>query len=272
MNSRKNYQPVGFEAYTPEQIFHKVQEYTEYQMVMPVHKQIMLGIVAGGYIGLGCIFYVFLSASESGANLLFSGLAFSSGYIIAILAGAEVFTTNNLQAMSWASGKISSGRILQRWSLVLLSNATGALGLAIVVLLSAILVGANIETGKIAFSLAQNHTNLGFVEIFFRAVLGNLFICISIWITFAGRTVIDKLIPMALIISAVPILNLEHIVASLFYIPLGLLMYAWHPEIFGSLCDMTFNSVSIYLSAVILGNIIGGSGIVALVYYVVYRG
>ncbi len=272
MKPGNSYQPIGFEAYTPKQIYHKVQEYTEYQMVMPAHKQMMLGIVAGGYIGLGCIFFVFLSASESDASLFFSGLAFSSGYIIAILAGAEVFTTNNLQAMSWASGKISSWRIIQRWSFILLSNAIGAFGLAIVVLFSAILVGINIEAGKIAFWLAQNHTNLGIAEIFFRAVLGNLFICISIWISFAGRTVIDKLIPMALIISAVPILNLEHVAASLFYVPLGLLMPVWYPEIFGSLCNITFYSVAVYLSAVILGNIVGGSGMVALVYYVVYRG
>ncbi len=274
MKDFKKYWHSTFDAYTPEQMYHKVQAYSQSQVVMPVHKQLMLGMVAGGYIGLGCVFFVFLLAwdTSSSANLLLSGLVFSSGYIMAVLAGAEVFTCNNLQAMSWASGKISTVRLLQRWGLILFANAFGALGLVILILFSGILGDGNKEAGRFALNLAHNHVYLGISEIFFRAVLGNLLICIGIWISFAGRTVTDKLIPMALIISAVPILNLEHVAASLFYVPLGILLPIWYPEMMEPAVHLTFHSTSVYIAAVTAGNIIGGSGMVALVYYVVYRG
>lgn len=255
-------------------MYHKVQEFTETQLLMPQYKQLMLGILAGVYIGLGCIFFIFMQASDaaSNVNLFLSGLVFSSGYIISILAGAEVFTSNNLQAMSWASGKIPTRKLLHRWVLILFANSIGAFALAILVLLSGILTSEGVQVGEFAFDMAHQHTQLGFCEIFFRAVLGNVLICISIWISFAGRTVTDKLIPMAIIISAVPILNLEHITASLFYVPLGVLLPLWHPDIFEPACQITLSSTSVYLTAVTLGNILGGSGMVALVYFVIYRG
>ncbi len=267
--------PSGMEAFTPEQVYQKVQEYSDYKLLTPVYKQMMLGVIAGGYIGLGCIFYLFLRAHiepAGGIDLFIAGLAFSMGYIMAVLAGAEVFTSSNLQAMSWATGNSKISRILFRWAIILVANTIGALGLVFAVLLSGILWQANDLVGLFAFDVAQFHTQLSFTEIFFRAVLGNLIICIAIWISFAGRTVIDKLVPMTLIISAVPVMDLEHITASLFYVPLALLMPLFNPDLVPPAEYITMTSTFIYLTAVTLGNIIGGGGLVALVYFVIYRG
>lgn len=278
MDQNDKYRPApsGLDAYTPEQVYQKVQDYSRAKLITPAYKQMMLGVIAGGYISLGCIFYLFLMAGNpdaTGVDLFFSGLLFSSGYIMAVLAGAEVFTSSNLQAMSWAAGTMSSGRIIFRWFIILLANTIGALSLVFLALFSGILwQGEADDVAQFAFEVARFHTSLGFTEVFFRAVLGNMVICIAIWISFAGRSVTDKLLPMSLIISSVPILELEHISASLFYVPLGILLPILNPGIFEPVDQITMTSTFVYLSAVTLGNIIGGGGLVALVYYVIYRG
>lgn len=275
MNNNYRPPPIDLDVYTPEQMYKKVQEYSTAKLITPAYKQIMLGVIAGGYIGLGCLFYLFLTATEPalvGWDLFLGGVVFSVGYIMALLTGGEVFTSSNLQAMSWASGRISTSRILNRWILILFANALGAMGLVVMVYFSGILWEGQGEVATHALSHAHYHTELARDEIFFRAVLGNLIICIAIWVSFAGRTVIDKLIPMLLIIPAVPLLNLEHIAASLFYIPLGLMLQIFYPEVIEAASMLTFWSTVKYLTWVTLGNVLGGSGLVALVYYVIYRG
>ena len=64
------------------------------------------------------------------------GLVFSLGLLLVVVAGAELFTGNNLLAMAWADGKITSGELLRNWLLVCAANFVGAAGLALVVFLS----------------------------------------------------------------------------------------------------------------------------------------
>jgi formate/nitrite transporter FocA (FNT family) len=64
------------------------------------------------------------------------GLVFSLGLILVVVAGAELFTGNNLLVMAWADRKITTTEMLRNWMLVYPANAVGAIGLAIVVYLS----------------------------------------------------------------------------------------------------------------------------------------
>jgi formate/nitrite transporter FocA (FNT family) len=46
------------------------------------------------------------------------GLAFSLGLILVVIAGAELFTGNNLLAMAWADRKITTSELLRNWTVV----------------------------------------------------------------------------------------------------------------------------------------------------------
>lgn len=269
----QDYGPGVFDAYTPRQVNNKVQDYSAYKRTLPVYKQVMLGVVAGGYIGLGVLFFLFITADggASGTVLFIGGLVFSLGYVMCVLTGSEVFTSDNLQAMCWASGVLSTRNLLRRWALVLFANVIGSAGVALLVLFSGILVTQGDGVATYAYEVASRYTELGFREAFFRGLLGNLMICIAIWISFSGRTVTDKLLSMALIISAVPILNLEHVVASFFYVAFNILLPIWYPGLVEAASGVAVATTGSYLLAVTLGNIVGGSGMVALVYYLVYR-
>jgi formate/nitrite transporter FocA (FNT family) len=61
---------------------------------------------------------------------LLGGLAFSLGLILVVVAGAELFTGNNLIVMAWASRKVSTARLLRNWTLVYAGNFAGAIATA----------------------------------------------------------------------------------------------------------------------------------------------
>lgn len=65
------------------------------------------------------------------ASRLLGGLAFSLGLILVTVAGAELFTGNNLLVMAWASGRVSSAEVLRNWAVVCAANFVGAAGLAV---------------------------------------------------------------------------------------------------------------------------------------------
>jgi len=89
---------------------------------------LVLGVLAGAFIGLGALFATTVTASPLpyGVNRLLGGLAFCLGLILVVVAGAELFTGNNLIAMAWANGKVSSASLLRNWVIVYAGNFIGA--------------------------------------------------------------------------------------------------------------------------------------------------
>ena len=66
---------------------------------------LMLGVLAGAFIGLGAMFFALVKSDPSlgyAAGAVLGGLVFSLGLLLVVVAGAELFTGNNLLAMAWA--------------------------------------------------------------------------------------------------------------------------------------------------------------------------
>jgi formate/nitrite transporter len=176
------------------------------------------------------------------------------------VAGAELFTGNNLIAMAWAGGQVSSGELLRNWLLVAAANFVGAVGLALLVWLSghASLNGGAV--GRTAVRIALAKTELPWVEAFFRGVLCNVLVCMAVWMAFAGRSVADKAVAIVFPVTAFVAAGFEHSIANMYYFPLAMLLGA--PLDVG---DMLAN-----LLPVIAGNIVGGSLLVAGIYWAIY--
>jgi formate transporter len=108
----------GSDAYAPREIAERIETVGVAKARMPLLRMIVLGVLAGGFIGLGALGNVLVlsdaSLSFAVARLL-GGLVFSIGLILVIVAGAELFTGNNLLAMAWADGKVSTRELLRNW-------------------------------------------------------------------------------------------------------------------------------------------------------------
>ena len=260
----------GSDAFSPRQIAEKIEDGGVAKARLPLLSMAMLGVLAGGFIGLGGLIST-LVLSDPGLGFatgrLLAGLTFSLGLILVVVAGAELFTGNNLLVMAWADRRITTAEMLRNWAVVYLANAVGAIGLALIVWLSN--HGA-MNGGAVALQyarIAAAKTSLPFAEAFFKGVLCNILVCLAVWIAMAGRTVADKVLAIAFPISAFVAAGFEHSVANMFLIPAGILMAPGaHVAALPDWAGLARNLVP-----VTLGNVFGGSVLVALVYFVIYR-
>ena len=265
----------GSDAFSPQQIADKVEAVGVAKAHLPAVPTLMLGVLAGGFIGLGALYFTLVVSDPQlsfGVARVLGGVAFSLGLILVVVAGAELFTGNNLLVMAWADRKITTPALLRNWILVYASNALGAIGLALVVYLSH---HADMNEGAVGLAyvkIAAAKTALPFWEAFFKGVLCNLLVCLAVWLALAGRSVTDRVLAIVFPISAFVAAGFEHCVANMYLIPLGIFLKD------SVAATANFDSASLNWSGfggnlipVTLGNIIGGSVMVALVYYTIYR-
>jgi formate transporter len=255
--------PRPYDAYSPPEIHRRVGEFCLAKATMPLLPMAMLGALAGAFIGLGALMFTLVASDgELGfaAARLLGGLAFSLGLLMVTIAGAELFTGNNLLAMAWAEGCVSTRQVLRNWAVVCAANFAGAVGVAVLVWLSGHAGMNGGRVGQTVMRIAIAKAELPWAEAFFRGVLCNVLVCMAVWMALAGRSVTDKAVAIVFPITAFVAAGFEHSIANMYLMPLAMLLGA--P--LGPL-DMARNLVP-----VIAGNLVGGSVIVALVYHVIY--
>jgi formate transporter len=253
----------GSDAYAPQDVAARVRDVGVAKARLPWATQALLGVLAGAFVGLGALMFTLVASDASlgfAASRVLGGLVFSLGLILVVIAGAELFTGNNLIAMAWASGQVSTGALLRNWALVCAANFIGAAGLALLVWLSGQGALNGGEVARTAVRIAMGKAELPWVQAFFRGVLCNVLVCMAVWMAMAGRSVTDKAVAIVFPITAFVAAGFEHSIANMYFFPLAMLLGA--PL---SAADMARN-----LLPVIAGNIVGGSVLVALVYWMIY--
>ena len=263
-----------FDAYAPAQIAERVHNVGVTKARLPFLQTAMLGLLAGGFIGLGSLYYTIVVSDPTlsfAAARVLGGLVFSLGLVLVVVAGAELFTGNNLIAMAWADGKVSTAEVMRNWAIVCAANFVGAVGLALIVFLSGHTEMNGGAVGKTYLQIAAMKSSLSPLSAFFKGVLCNILVCMAVWMTLAGHSVTDKVLAILFPISAFVAAGFEHSIANMYFIPLGM-MLKYAADVAPPGTDaIGFAGLFGNLIPVILGNIVGGSVLVALVYYVIYR-
>jgi formate transporter FocA len=254
-----------------------------------------LGVLAGIFIALGAIFATTVTAPTMGVDpatgapiaqylpfgitKLLGGFTFCLGLILVVVAGAELFTGNNLIIMAWANRKISTFSLLRNWGIVYVGNFVGAILTVIVVLLSGQYTFGNGAVGLNALNIAQAKVGYGFIQAIFLGSLCNMLVCLAVWLVFSARTTTDKILSILFPITAFVAAGFEHSIANMYFIPMGLAIKQVAGETFWSsigasaadYATLTWeNFLLLNLLPVTIGNIIGGAMGVGVVYYVIY--
>jgi len=254
----------GFDAFSPGEIAERVEKVGVAKARLPLLTLVMLGMLAGAFIGLGSLYYVIVvsdAALPHAVQRVLGGVVFSLGLLLVVVAGAELFTGNNLIALAWAERKVSTGELAFNWCVVCAANFAGAVGLASLVFLS----GHAEAYAATYLKIAAAKTSLPFVQAFFSGVMCNVLVCMAVWMTLAGRSVVDKAVAITLPISAFVAAGFEHSVANMYFIPLGMMLQAAAGQ------PVELSGLARNLVPVIAGNLVGGGVLVGLVYYVIYR-
>jgi formate/nitrite transporter len=233
----------------------------------------ILGVLAGAFIGLGMLGFVLVTSDPTlgfAASRLLGGLVFSLGLLLVVVAGAELFTGNNLLVMAWADRRITSAELLRNWVVVCAANFVGAAGLALLVYLSR---HWEMNDGRVAtqvLALAVAKTTLPPAVAFFKGVLCNALVCMAVWMAMAGRSVVDKAVAVVPPIAAFVAAGFEHSIANMYLIPLAMLLRMEGLDVAGG-ASIGWGGLAANLLPVIAGNLVGGSVLVGLVYHLIYR-
>jgi formate/nitrite transporter len=204
------------------------------------------------------------------ASQIAGGLVFSLGLLLVVVAGAELFTGNNLLAMAWADRKISSAEVLRNWVLVCAANFAGAAGLALLVFSSGHTTMNDGAIGRAVVRIALAKQGLPMWEAFFRGILCNVLVCMAVWMAMAGRSVVDKAVAVIFPVSAFVAAGFEHSIANMYLMPLAMLIQQSTPV--AGQAAVGWSGMGANLLAVIAGNLLGGSVLVGLTYHVIYSG
>ncbi|TCK01468.1 formate transporter [Volucribacter psittacicida] len=241
-------------------------------------------IPAGAFIALAFVFYT--TTQTGGADVswgllkLVGGIVFSLGVIMVVVCGSELFTSSTMTLVAKASGRISWQQMVRNWIVVYFGNFLGALFIVLLIWFAGQTLAANGQWGLTILKTAQHKIHHTWLEAFCLGILCNIMVCIAIWMSYAGKTLLDKALIMILPIAMFVASGFEHSVANMFMIPMGMVTahfsgaefwqaIGFAPEQFADLDFYHF--VVKNLIPVTLGNIIGGGCCVALAQWYINR-
>jgi nitrite transporter NirC len=218
-------------------------------------------MVAGMFITFGSMVALsiggLLTPLMGAASKIMAAIAFSSALSLAVMAGCELFTGNNLvlSAAAWEK-KISWRMACLLWLVNWLGNLLGTwilIGLYVV-------SGANEVPDVVAYfhQIASSKVALGPIEMVVRGILCNICVCLAIWCGVRMKSESGKLIMTIWCILIFMVCGFEHSIANMSIIGIALVNAAG-PEVslLGYLNNLFF---------VTIGNILGAIFFVTLPY------
>lgn len=218
-----------------------------------------LGIVSGAHIAFGAYLAITVGGACPGIaaenpglqKIIFGAFGLPFGLIMTLVTGGELFTGNTaLVTAAYKEGKIEFKDLMKNWISSYFGNFVGSLFLAYLAFKS-----GTLAAGPASVAIATAKCSLPWDVAFVRGILCNWLVCMAVYMASGCSSMIGKMTAVWFPISAFVALGLDHSVANMFIIPLGMLRGA---EITTS--AFIFKN----LIPVTLGNIVGGAMCVML--------
>lgn len=272
------------DALLPPEMAVQVEEVGIRKASLDAPTTFVLAVLAGAFIALGAMFATTVMAGSAGVLpygvvRFLTGLAFCLGLILVVVGGAELFTGNTLVVMAWASGKVTAAHVLRNWSIVFAGNFVGAVATAGMMYVSGQHSFGGGAVGTAMLGTAQAKLALSLGQAVALGVLCNALVCLAVWLTFSARSTADRILAILFPISAFVAAGFEHSVANMYFVPIAMFVKDFAspefwitigqtPEQYASLTWGAF--VFRNLLPVTVGNVLGGGGLVGVVYWFVY--
>ncbi len=221
-------------------------------------------ILAGAYIGVAVVVLASaagpLAAASSPATKLVQGTVFGIALTLVVFAGAELFTSNNMTMLiGWLRGGISGAAAIAVNVAALAGNLVGSVLFALLVhaggVLDTALPGKKPAGNAMIGSMVTSKLHATDGQLFARAVLCNMLVCLGIWMAMRTRNDVAKLITLFWVLFAFIASGFEHSVANMTIFSLAILNG-----------DATWADLAHNLLLTVPGNIVGGAVVVALPY------
>ena len=263
---------------TPKEIASTALQAVVRKSQLSVAYMLVLGILAGAYIGFAAegSTMAMHDITSVGAGRFLAGVIFSTGLMLVLICGAELFTGNVLLCIGCLKHKISLQLMFWNWFWVYLGNLAGSVLLAYMMDASGLWSYNHYLHGAYALKIAVAKVNLSFGEAFTRGILCNWLVCLAVWMAYAAKDIAGKVwgifFPIMLFITS----SFEHSVANMYYLTAGLLLK--RDPVIVAASGLADQAESLHITGVImnnllpvtLGNIIGGVVFVGSCYWYCY--
>jgi len=275
--------PISIDSLIPADMAAKAENVGVAKAKLGPYRMFSLAILAGAFIALGAIFSTTVTTGGGeltfGVMKLLGGLTFSLGLILVVIAGAELFTGNNLIVMAWAGRKVTTAQLLRNWVIVYLGNFVGSIVTAYLMFLSKQYMFSSGALGLNVLNIAHGKTGLGFTQALVLGIFCNALVCLAVWLCMGARSSTDRVLLIIPPITAFVAAGFEHSIANMYFIPVALFIKAGAAPAFweaigktaADFPNLTWGKFFLAnLVPVTIGNIIGGALMVGLAYWSIY--
>jgi formate transporter len=242
---------------------------------------ISLGLLAGVYIAFGSLFSTVATAGADswafGPAQVLAGVVFSLGLILVLVGGAELFTGNTLMVVAGVEDRADTGPIVWALTLAWITNFIGSLLIVVLAFLAGVHTAGDGAVGVSALKTAELKAAKTFFEVLASGVIANMLVCLAVWMAFGAKTAVGKVAVIVPPIAAFVAIGLEHSVANMSLLPMGLSVYEFADPEFWIKADvsrddypgLTWAGSARNLVASTIGNMLGGA-LIGMTYWAAY--
>jgi len=255
----------------PARVIHELVDHTlEYTQAYSWFRILLLAILGGGFITVAALFSLLLGTGieQFGMQKLVEGFGFSAGFFMVILSRCILFTEANLVAplsMLHCRARTLMKGIIKFWIIAWVGNFIGAYLFGFIIAnthhYSAAFHDLLSEYIKIKMQYRAIGGVRGWVEIIASGLMANWLVGMAAYLSAMGRNTIDKYVPVLLAVSAFVVAGFQHSPANMAFFSLGINLDA----------DITWAQAFLWnVLPAGIGNILGGSLLVALPFWYVF--
>lgn len=264
---------------TPKEIAKAFDEISINKGNNSVSNLIILGVLAGIFIAFAGFASQMISHTIDNPGLakFASGAVFPVGLMLVVIAGAELFTGNNLMIIGVMDKKISFRHLFRNWTIVYISNFIGAILFAFLISYSGLLDTNGGLLGAAVINTAISKASIPFSQALIRGILCNMMVVLAVWMAAAAKDIAGKIFACWFPIMLFVMSGFEHCIANMYFIPVGI--FAKSNTGYLSVGQIQSASLEILnvgglfgnLIPVTIGNLFGGAVVIGLAYWYVYR-
>ena len=229
-------------------------------------------VMAGAYVGVAVVLLLMTTstmiAAKSADTRLIQGSVFGIALTLVVFAGAELFTGNVMvMFQGLLSGSVTAGETAVVCTGSLLGNLLGSVGFSAMVAASGVVTGGVPKGTQSVVHAAlggiiKSKESLSGGQLFFRAVLCNMLVCLALWMASRTKSDAAKLICLFWALLAFVASGFEHSVANMTVFSLAVLTHV---------DGASWSGLARNLLYTVPGNIVGGGLLVGVLYAYVGR-
>ncbi|SFC09055.1 Formate/nitrite transporter FocA, FNT family [Halobiforma haloterrestris] len=245
---------VVHDRFSSDEVFQRIVAAADEEITSGTRELFFSGLAAGFAITLTFLLSASLYGTTDGHPIL-SALLYPLGFIYIIVGDYQLYTETTLPPVALTLERfVSVPALLHHWLVVLGSNFLGAFLGAAVLAWGGVLSEGAAEAGV---HLGTHGLEVGWWSLFSKAAFAGLIVAGVVWVSFAVRDTLSRIVVAYVAFLAIPVGNLFHVVTS--FTELSYAALAGEVALSTGLVQ--------FVVPVLLGNTLGGVLLVAVVNY-----